>query len=275
MQVCDMCGEDSNELFAEKHGLEYLRCVKCSFVFSNTTDFDFTSFNEEIIEDLQSLHVGKLNSPRHLKQYRQLLKEFEPYRQSGRFLEIGCSTGSFLSKVRDAGWQEYGVEPVASSARYGIDQLGLNIHVGVLETAELASDSFDVVYSNAVVEHLSSPSEVIADASRILRPGGLFYADTVNLDSYTWRFLGPRWKLFDPRMHLSLFTPETLRIFCEKSGLEVIKMTSHGVRFHATREDKPQGVNRLLDELRKAPYSWAARRTLKGDNIAVYAVKPC
>ena len=151
MQVCDMCGEDANEHFAEKHGLEYLRCTKCSFVFSNTTDFDFTSFNEEIIEDLQSLHVSKLDSPRHLKHYRQLLKEFEPYRQTGRFLEIGCSTGSFLSKVRDAGWQECGVEPVASSARYGIDELGLNIHVGVLETAELASDSFDVVYSNAAV----------------------------------------------------------------------------------------------------------------------------
>ncbi len=274
MQLCDMCGGDANEPFAEKHGLEYLRCAECAFVFSNTTDFDFAAFNEEIIEDLQALHVGKRESPRHLKHYRQLLKEFEPYRQSGRFLEIGCSTGSFLSKVRDAGWQECGVEPVASSARYGIDQLGLNIHVGVLETAELAADSFDVVYSNAVVEHLSSPSEVIVDACRILRPGGLFYADTVNLDSYTWRFLGTRWKLFDPRMHLSLFTPETLRLFCEKAGLEVIRMTSHGVRFHATREDKPRGFNRVLDELRKAPYSWAARRTLKGDNIAVYAVKP-
>lgn len=93
MQVCDMCGGRASEPFAEKHGLEYLRCAKCAFVFSKTADFDFAAFNEEIIEDMRAVHVRKLVSPRHLKHYRQLLKEFEPYRQTGRFLEIGCSTG--------------------------------------------------------------------------------------------------------------------------------------------------------------------------------------
>lgn len=166
------------------------------------------------------------------------------------------------------------MEPVASSARYGIEQLGLNIHVGLLGAAQLRSDHFDVAYSNAVIEHLASPAEVITEVFRILRLGGLLYADTVNLDSYTWQFLGTQWKLFDPRMRLSLFTPATLRSFCENAGFEVVKITTHGVRFHATREDKPSGWRRVLDELRKAPYSWAARRTLKGDNIAVYAVKP-
>lgn len=274
MSSCDLCGANDHEPFAEKYDLHYLRCRGCGFVYSDISEFDFAAFNKDIIEDLQESHVRKLESASHLKNNRQRLREFESYRQNGRFLEIGCSTGSFLSQVRDAGWQELGVEPVASSARYGIDQLGLNIHVGLLDSAQLPTDHFDVAYSNAVIEHLSSPAEVIAEVFRTLRPGGLFYADTVNLDSYTWQFLGTRWKLFDPRMHLSLYSPATLRTFCENAGFEVIKMTTHGVRFHATREDKPRGLHRLLDELRKAPYSWAARRKLKGDNIAVYAVKP-
>jgi SAM-dependent methyltransferase len=202
------------------------------------------------------------------------LKEFEPYQQTGRLLEIGCSTGSFLSHARSARWQEFGVEPVESSARHGIEQLGLNIHVGTLETAACDADSFDVAYSNAVIEHLQHPADIMNEAFRVLRPGGLFYADTVNLDSYTWRFLGPRWKLFDPRMHLSLFTPDTLRAYCEKTGFQVLRLKTHGVRFHATRSDRPTGFGRVVDELRKAPYSWAARHTLKGDNIAVYAQKP-
>lgn len=69
------------------------------------------------------------------------------------------------------------MEPVASSARYGIEQLGLNIHVGLLGAAQLRSDHFDVAYSNAVIEHLASPAEVITEVFRILRPGGLLYAD--------------------------------------------------------------------------------------------------
>ena len=274
MLACDLCGGEQAETFAVKHDLNYLRCSACGFVFSDTSNFDFAAFNKEIIEDLRDTHVGKLESPRHVKAYKALLKQFEPYRQTGRFLEIGCSTGSFLSHARSAGWQEFGVEPVASSARHGIEQLGLNIHIGTLDTAGLDAGSFDVAYSNAVIEHLAHPADVIGEAFKVLRPGGLFYADTVNLESYTWQFLGPRWKLFDPRMHLSLFSPDTLRAYCEKIGFEVIRITTHGVRFHATRADQPHGFARVVDELRKAPYSWAARHNLKGDNITVYAEKP-
>lgn len=274
MLACDLCGGGQTETFAVKHDLQYLRCCECGFVFTDTSNFDFTAFNKQIIEELRDTHVGKLESPRHLKAYRGLLKRFEPYRQTGRFLEIGCSTGSFLSHVRSAGWQEFGVEPVESSALHGIEQLGLNIHIGTLDTAVLDAGSFDVAYSNAVIEHLEHPADVIDEAFKVLRPGGLFFADTVNLESYTWQFLGPRWKLFDPRMHLSLFSPSTLRAYCEKSGFEVIRIETHGVRFHATRADQPRGFAWVVDELRKAPYSWAARRNLKGDNITVYAEKP-
>jgi SAM-dependent methyltransferase len=215
---CDLCGANQAEILAVKHDLPYLRCTQCGFVYSDSTEFDFAAFNKDIIEDLRDVHVGKLVSRRHSKAYAALLKEFEPYRKTGRLLEIGCSTGSFLSHARSARWQEFGVEPVESSARHGIEQLGLNIHVGTLETAACEANSFDVAYSNAVIEHLQHPADVINEAFKVLRPGGLFYADTVNLDSYTWRFLGPRWKLFDPRMHLSLFTPDTLRAYCETNS---------------------------------------------------------
>jgi 2-polyprenyl-3-methyl-5-hydroxy-6-metoxy-1,4-benzoquinol methylase len=254
--------------------LNYLCCSDCGFIYADPLHFDFTAYNEEMNEDLHDTHVGKLESPRYARTYAKLLGEFEPYRKTGRFVEIGCSTGSFLKRVKDAGWEEMGIEPVESSARFGIEQLSLNIHMGIFESAEVAGESVDVVYSNAVIEHLKKPSEVVDQAFEVLRPGGLFYADTVNIDSYTWDFLGTRWKLVDPRMHLSLFTPETLSAYCIRAGFEVKRITTHGVRFHATREDRPTGVLRLVDELRKAPYSFAARRTLRGDNIAIFAEKP-
>jgi 2-polyprenyl-3-methyl-5-hydroxy-6-metoxy-1,4-benzoquinol methylase len=280
---CDLCGSRDHTVFERKHDLAYLRCAGCGFVFTDlqgradasTHDggFDFASFNEQIIEDLRDTHTAKLESSRHQSIYRQRLKEFEAYRRSGRLLEIGCATGSFLNAAREAGWSTVGVEPVASSAQYAISELGLDVHVGTLESADFEPASFDVVYSNAVLEHVPSPSAVIREASRLLRDGGLFYADTVNLDSYTWRFLGSRWKLFDPRMHLSMFTPATLEAFCTQADLAVRRITTHGVRFHATRQDSPRGFNRLVDELRKTPYSLAARYNRKGDNIAIYAEK--
>jgi SAM-dependent methyltransferase len=271
---CDLCGGNCNKHFASKYDLEYRQCNNCDFVFADVRAFDFEAFNSESMEGLRDTHLNKHTSSRYLKQYAKLLKQFEPYRQTNRFLEVGSSTGGFLSQVKAAGWKEYGVEPDPGSGTYSRDELGLNVHLGTLDSAQYEDNSFDVIYSNAVIEHVETPSEVIADAYRVLRPGGVFYADTVNLDSYTWKFLGTRWKLFDPRMHLSLFTPQTLSRHCEQVGLSVSKIATHGVRFHATRADQPRGWRRLVDELRKTPYSFAARRTHKGDNIAIYAEKP-
>ncbi len=69
MLACDLCGGEQAETFAVKHDLNYLRCSACGFVFSDTSNFDFAAFNKEIIEDLRDTHVGKLESPLHVKAY--------------------------------------------------------------------------------------------------------------------------------------------------------------------------------------------------------------
>ena len=272
--VCDLCKSENNEVFATKKGLNYVRCKDCGFVFSDVRGFDFAAHNVETMQGMQDTQMGKHTSARYQKAYAARLREFEPYRQTNRFLEVGCSAGGFLRRVAEHGWQAFGVEPETDSANYCRDELGLNVHIGTLDDATYETASFDVVYSNAVIEHVAQPSELLQQAFALLRPGGLLYADTVNLASYTYENLGARWKLFDPLMHLSLYTPATLREHCERAGFAVEKIETHGVRFYAGREDRPRGVRRLLDELRKAPYSAAARRNLKGDNIAVYATKP-
>ena len=270
---CDLCGSKDGEPIVEKFDIHYLQCRECGLVYSDTNGFDFAAHNQQIIADLSSMHDAKHDSRRHARAYEALLRNFAQYRDTNRIVEIGCSSGAFLRKAAIAGWQGVGVEPVAESATTGIREYGLDIRIGTLEQAELDSGCADVVYSKAVLEHLESPLAVTREAARILRRGGLFYADTVNLASYTWRFLGSRWKLVDPRMHLHLFSPDSLSRLCEQAGLRVERISTHGVRFHASRDDQPRGVRRIVDELHKAPYSIAAKRNLMGDSIAIYARK--
>ena len=106
-------------------------------------------------------------------------------------------------------------EPVAKVAEVGRER-GLDIRCATLEEAAFPDGTFDVVFSNAVLEHVPSPGAVLRETWRVLRPGGVVYADTVNIGSYTWKWLGPRWKLIDPRAHLGLFTPATLRRHSER-----------------------------------------------------------
>ena len=272
--LCDNCKAETVEEFATKFDLRYLRCSGCGFTFTDLSDFDYQSFNDQSIGDLKSMHIDKVTAPKHLRKYKNRLAQFERYRNTNNLLEIGCSTGGFLNAARGANWKEYGVEPVVESANYAIDTLKLNVHVGLLDTAQFESNSFDVIYSNAVIEHIAHPSHVFDQMYSLLRPGGLMYADTVNLDSYTWQFLGREWKLFDPRVHLSLYTPITLRHFCENAGFQVLNIETHGVRFYATRAERPTGMSRWVDEVRKLPYSALSRVNLRGDSIAVFAIKP-
>ncbi len=89
----------------------------------------------------------------------------------------------------------WGGMPKASSrvsrpARLRERELGLDVFTGTVDAAAFPADSFDVIFTNAVMEHLCDPLSVLRECRRILRPGGVFYADTVNWDSYTRRLLG-------------------------------------------------------------------------------------
>lgn len=271
---CIVCNGTTATTFAEKFGMSYLKCDLCAFVYADTTTMDYETYNADNNELLFETHLKKHSTKRFQRAYAGMLNNFEPYRKLGTLLEIGCSTGAFLAKAQELGWSATGVEPVTSSAQHGIDEFGLDIRIGTLEEARLPANSFDVAYSNAVLEHLPDPLAVMREAFRVLRPGGVLYADTVNVESYTWRNLGTDWKLVDPRMHLCLFTPSTLTSLCESAGFDQLKLSSHGVRFRPNHAPKLTGLRRLADELRKAPYSFAARRNLQGDSIAVLAHKP-
>lgn len=50
--------------------------------------------------------------------------------------------------------------------------------VGNVEQLSWADNTFDVVVSNNVLEHLSRPATVFAEVRRVLKPGGMFLAKT-------------------------------------------------------------------------------------------------
>ena len=270
---CDLCGSNRADPVLEKHGAHYLSCRDCGFIYADLSAEEGARNNYEHFDGAIARYVAKAYSAKKQAVYGRLLRGFRPYRKLNRILEVGCNVGGFLYRARIEGWHALGIEPSAECAAFGRDRYGLDIIPKVLEEAELPEGSFDVAYSNAVFEHLPRPSPVFAALARALRPGGLAFIDTVNWDCYTRRFVGKDWKLLDPRSHLCLYTPATLRRHCEKAGLEVLRIATHGVRFRRNDAEKLRGLARFREELRKLPWSIASRRRLQGDSIAVWARK--
>jgi ubiquinone/menaquinone biosynthesis C-methylase UbiE/uncharacterized protein YbaR (Trm112 family) len=95
------------------------------------------------------------------------------------FLEIGCNWGRWCIAAARSGYQPVGIDPSLKgvlAARRVTQQLGIDACFAVADGRYLPfrSGTFDQVFSYSVLQHLSKENvrEILADVSRVLRPGG-------------------------------------------------------------------------------------------------------
>jgi predicted SAM-dependent methyltransferase len=158
-------------------------------------------------------------------------------------------------------------------------QAGLQVVEATMATAGFEDESFDVITMWDVIEHLEHPSTEVRQAYRLLKPGGLLVAHTMDLDSLFARLMGGRWPWL-MEMHLYYFTRRTLAMLMEKAGLDVLGVASQGrylrLGYLATRLmafNRPIGriLGWLFDRL------GASERAISinlGDLVTIYVRKP-
>ncbi len=163
-------------------------------------------------------------------------------------LDLGCAGGFMAEAMAARGARVTGIDPAAeavAAARRHASAGGVSIQydVGVGEALPYAVAEFDAVVCVDVLEHVADLNRVLAEVTRVLRPGGVFMFDTINrnliarLATITMaedilRLL-PR-GTHDPARFIK---PRELRNAIEGAGLVPGPMTGLG----------PHGVNRRFD----------------------------
>jgi ubiquinone/menaquinone biosynthesis C-methylase UbiE len=178
---------------------------------------------------------------RHFKalKTRQVLDRLRP-RSGERVLDVGSGAGSTLALL---------------TLHYGAKGTGIDISSAVIERCAqenpwgheyyqadaeqlpFLDNTFDGIISMDVLEHLPHPARCIAEAARVVRPGGwaMFYAVSQR-DAYTWHWTqrrltgdrvgadcgaGHRWERF--------LQPDQARTWMEGAGFAKVRVTP----FHA------------------------------------------
>jgi SAM-dependent methyltransferase len=147
-----------------------------------------------------------------------------------RLLDVGAHVGVFCEVARARGWQATGLEPSRWAVERGRES-GLDMVQGTLREAELDDAAYDAVTMWDVVEHLVDPMGDVREAARLLKPGGVFCAHTINIDSALARAMGKRWPWL-VEMHNYFFSPRTLGAMVEKAGLRVESWRVQGRYLH-------------------------------------------
>jgi SAM-dependent methyltransferase len=144
-----------------------------------------------------------------------------PSQPGGRLLDVGCGDGAFAAQMAALGWRSEGIDPDAAAIA-GARAAGVEVTEGTLAAVDDADHAgvYDAITLSHVIEHLHDPAAELDRVRRLLRPGGVAWIATPNLESLGHRRFGRDWLGLDPPRHLVLFTRASLERLLRAVGFE-------------------------------------------------------
>lgn len=144
-----------------------------------------------------------------------------PHSQAS-LLDIGCGNGNYLEFARRAGWQVRGVDfdPAAVAAAKARD---LDVLEGTVKTLAAECECYDRITLSHILEHVYDPWDVLADCYRLLKPGGVLWLETPNVNSNGHEVFGQYWRGLEPPRHLHIFSRKSLRDKMSEIGFSNIQ----------------------------------------------------
>ena len=104
----------------------------------------------------------------------EMIRHFAPL--AGRVvLDIGCGIGTYVRKFEQRGASAFGVDIEFERLREGVGAqhaAPLQLAQAVSECNPFPDNTFDMVLLHEVIEHVQDDRQTVAEAVRIVRPGG-------------------------------------------------------------------------------------------------------
>lgn len=146
-----------------------------------------------------------------VKTFTKRLKQIAPYKSAGRALDIGCGPGYFLTAAQKLGFDVHGLDPSDYIVEMGQKTWGDRMRLGLIESADYPSESFDLVVAFDTFEHIYDPKKFLSAIHRVLKPGGVLAITTPDPTSALAKVSGQNWVSFKLPEHVFYWSPETIR----------------------------------------------------------------
>ena len=226
-------------------------------------------------EDYRIAYKGAAKPRRRqiLRNFRRVASHVRTFRDvygaATQVLDVGSGSGEFAFLMARLGKTVQAVEPNIPYADYCRDELGLDVLTAHVSPNLFASGEFDLIRLNHVLEHLNNPVKYLAQIACWLKPSGVLYVETPNIETDCRE--KSRGNMFH-YAHIFNFNPWTLRACAGLAGLAEASETAQrsagttSVFFRRDASSAPSAVAENLENARhvramiQAHYAGAFRK---------------
>jgi len=161
---------------------------------------------------------------------RDRLESILPYLSTAtKLLEVGASSGQFLVNIKSRVAQVHAIELDKACCQFMQTELGIRADAEFLQDSVFANESYDVVCSFQVMEHVEEPVSFLRELRQSTKNGGTIFVEVPNLHDpllSVWN-INAYQKFFYHSAHLHYFTENSLKKVATDAGFlpEQIKIT--------------------------------------------------
>ena len=166
-----------------------------------------------------SAYLEPIFSFNHLRNARYFYKRFQPK----TVLEVGCGRAYILSALQKLGCTVFGLESDQAADwilnHPTVPVMGLS--AAQQEVWPIENENIDLLLIWHVLEHLSAPNQVLAQAHRVLSQQGVLAISVPNSGSLQAQLKLAAWFHLDVPRHLLHFNQDNLQTYLQQQGFEV------------------------------------------------------
>ena len=175
-----------------------------------------------------------------------------------KIIDVGCGLGFLLSAIDDK-HQKFGLE--ISKYASELAKKYATIYDKPLEALDIEENSFDVVISHHVIEHVDSPESFLTQISKILSTNGTLILSTPDFASVCARLYKENYRMLFDKTHVNLFSFESLKNMLVDFGFDVVDVE---FPYFDTEYFNEKNVQKMLDFNKSeiSPACWGNFMTL-------------
>ena len=297
VRSCVVCGCNKNKFMFDKYGFTYVQCSDCSMIFTDPVlsqkylnELYESSHALEYYATLMTDEAKKRREKISLKVVISIDKRVKNIDKEKRWLDIGCGYGALLSAASERGYSLYGIEP-SKDCQKKLKEFNVEVYDD-LSLAPFTEGYFDVISLKQVIEHLFDPKEIVEQAFRLLKPGGVLWIATPNTKGLGMKIMKRDHPSYQ-RGHINMFSTKTLRRLVADAGFTKINVSTYSLKiihllsYLRKRKDTRADVFKMIDTLPKEggakrflyynvvfpTVDAGVRATGQGDYVEVFARK--